>query len=182
MSIIDATYFRAELTVANVSQPAVLDNLNSFITKYEQKFLVQLLGADFAQDFIDGIAEVEPEERYTELLDVIRNTTTKESPIANYVYCKYQENLNTVSVGSGTAKPALENAQQASNLSKNVRAWNEMVENVYQVKAYLYANIEAYPEYDIEHPYAFQNYYRAIYDGRISNAPEIYLAKNTLDF
>lgn len=124
--LIDATYFIGEINIPNVDQPAVLENVNLFINKYEKKFLILLLGQSVYDDFINGLSENPIQNKWIDLRDKIINSEDKESPMANFVYYWYMRNFATTSTGIGETKPNAENASIVSGVDKQVRAWNEM--------------------------------------------------------
>lgn len=143
MPLIDASYFIGGINLPNISQPAVLENLDVFINKYEKKFLKLLLGDALYDLFIAGIAEDPIAEIWTDLKSLLVNSQDKESPIANYVYYYYTRDRATQTVGMGEVKPSGENGSIASPVTKQVRAWNEMVDFVRGFEL----DMEIYPEW-----------------------------------
>lgn len=128
--LIDSTYFVNELLIANISNTvdSTGSKITSFIEKYETRYLKELLGLGLYAEFIAGIAEDPIEEKWAVLLDALRNDTTKESPIANYVYYWVMRNDATQSTGTGEVVANNENSRRVSPVDKMVRAWNEMVD------------------------------------------------------
>lgn len=124
MSLIDATYFKGEILVAQRSQPEVQEALQSFIDKYEPKILNVLMGASFYALFKAGLLEDPIDDRWISL----RDGTDLKQIIANYVYFWYIRNQATQTVGVGEVKPSTDNAILTSATDKTVRAWNEMVD------------------------------------------------------
>lgn len=192
MSIVDYTYFKGEITIAQLSQPEVLEDVNRMISKYETRFLKSLLGLGFYNAFMDGIDPISgAEERWMKILlgtEYEHNgkdrewigfqNMEKESPIANYVYTKYLEKESSQAVGIGVVRPVAENAIVVSVVEKTVRAWNEMVEWEYELIRYLDANRLEYPEWK---PYSHSRwFYNDFYRTGCGNWPEIFHVKNTL--
>jgi hypothetical protein len=69
---IDKTYFVGPLTIAQLGQPAVEDDLNNFIALWEPKILEAALGYDFYQAFLEGLnvgSDEQPEQRWLDLLN-----------------------------------------------------------------------------------------------------------------
>ena len=66
--IIDTSYFFGDLLIPQKSQPTVNADLLGFIKKYEPKFLSELLGYGVYKDFIVGIADVSPAQKWVNLL------------------------------------------------------------------------------------------------------------------
>lgn len=160
MSLIDATYFRGELSIGSKSSPAVLESLQFFIAKYEPDCLDRLLGLGFAEAFRAGIAGGAPEQRWIDLRDgklytwknrdrkwIGFTNAGKISILANYVYYYYQRNLVSQSVGVGEVATKAENARRISPAAKMVRAWNEMGQWIYELQDFLIAHASDYPEW-----------------------------------
>lgn len=170
--LIDSTYFVGEIGIANATLQAVSTNLSVFITKYETKFLKLLLGDTLYADFTAGLLIDPIAEEWVTLRDLLVNSTTKESAIANYIYYRYMLNEASKTVGVGQVKPTAENAAQVNNMPKMVRAWNEMVDWNRVLSVTLSADYEAY---DPPSPYWGGSYcYWCYY-------PEILTYKNMLD-
>lgn len=175
MSIITPIDFKGEALIAQIEQ--VFDEVQSFIDKYEPKFLKELLGLTLYQEFIDGITPVEilpPTVPPTyEPIDPkwvsLRDETELKSMIVGYVYWFYQANNITSTVGTGEGKLRKDNAAAASPLQKMVYNWNEMVKN-----ARLFdLSTDTYPDWK-------RVYWRDWYCGCNWHLPEIYVYKNQL--
>lgn len=160
MPLIDATYFRGELSIGSKSNPAVLESLQYFIAKYEADCLDRLLGLGFAESFRAGLQMDPVEQRWLDLRDgkiftwknrerkwIGFRNDAKISILANYVYYHYQRNLVTQSVGVGEVATKAENARRASPAHKVSRAWNEMGPWILQLQDFLQAHVTVYPEW-----------------------------------
>ena len=167
MATIDATYFFAELNIAQKSD--VLLSLNMFIDEHEEKLLTGLLGYEFYKAYKAGI--IASTQIYKDIRDGLEYTnrsgiltkwkglifadgTAKKSLIANYVYWHWMENEYSVTTGSGEKKINNQNAINAESTSKKVRAWNQMVDWIDELMEFLLTKYTTYP--------VFQNHYGLI--------------------
>jgi len=80
MSLIDSSYFVGPLTIAQIGQPAVNNNLNLFISRLEVKFLREALGYQLYLDFIDGLSQPIIEQRWLDLRDGVDFETVSNWP------------------------------------------------------------------------------------------------------
>lgn len=262
--LIDTSYFQAELSIGQITSPAVAESMNLFIEKYEEEFLMKLLGYPLYKAFINGLAVDPVDQRWLDVLNgaeytypgsfvrkykgllilpygaativpatkpydivvgggktydpanqstsvlipsafvgkdfifeqrafgplkkdieysvsddgltltllggltfsgndsyfyfgngkysVISEGDNKKSPIANYVYFKYQADNVTFTTGSGEKKSTTPITVNVSPRVKMVRAWNEMVKWNCELIKFLdfnrnyYPNV--YPEYN----------------------------------
>lgn len=171
MSLIDATFFIGELNIAQTDQIAVMENLDVFIAKYEKKFLNLLLGETLYAEFVAGL-EVDPiAQKWTDLKNKLVNDGDKTSPIANYIYYHYSENNATKTTGVSEVVAVAENASYTTPIHKMMRAWNEMVLEVIDIKDWLMENTATYPNLVV-----FTCKYLGY--GVYSNYPEIFFVKN----
>lgn len=175
MSLIDATYFVNELDIPGQSNTvdSTGSALSSFIVKYETRYLKELLGLDLYAEFQAGLLIDPIEQKWIDLRNGLRNETTKESPIANYVYYWWMRNHASRTSAIGEVVPVAENSERTSPIGKMVRAWNEMVDWNYEVLDILTVDVlESYfPLYkDCYGP----GYYR-------NQTPELFTHQNTLN-
>jgi hypothetical protein len=161
MSLIDSTYFVDEILIAGLENTvdSTGSKLSSFITKYEARFLKELLGKDLYNAFITGLEEDPIQQKWLDLKNELVNDTTKESPIANYVYYYYSRNKATETVGFGEIQPNTENGIMANAVQKQTRAWNEMVDWNKQVIDFINDNISDYPEFKPSDTFFCGKYY-----------------------
>lgn len=163
-TIIDSTYFTGEINVPKKSDVGDFERLNYFIAKKEEEFLHDLFGYEFAKAFTEGIA-VEPTPdamwsdllngaEYTDLSGSLRKwrglkftTSTggyKLSPIANYVYFEWWTDAVTITTPMGEVKGKTETAREEIPTFKMVRAWNEMIDWLYELDLFLQARRTTY--------------------------------------
>ena len=159
MSLIDATYFGGEINIGQVETPPVSQNLTWFIQKYEKDYLTLLLGETLYTDFIAGLLVDPIDAKWLALRNAILFTNPKESPIANYIYYWYTRSITTATVGIGQVKPAAENGTIVSFVTKQVRAWNEMVKWNYSIIRFLRENNADYPDWNEVRYWSWYNQY-----------------------
>jgi hypothetical protein len=76
------------------------------------------------------------------------DNSTKQSLIADYVYYWYQRNSDTSTTGVGENKTSPAGGISVSAGLKAVRAWNEMIDWIYELYNYMQSSLAVYPEYD----------------------------------
>lgn len=69
MSLINSAYFVGPLTIAQLGQPAVANNLNLFINRAEPPLLEAALGYDLWQDFMTGLQQSVIDQKWINLRD-----------------------------------------------------------------------------------------------------------------
>lgn len=166
MSLIDNTYFYMGVTkVAGIGKEPIDSTLTAYIEQFEPEFLIKALGYTLYNLLITNLTE----QRFVDLINggtyVNRHGYTEQykglkysygtgdnvvkfSMIADYVYWYYLRD-NAVQVGTtGTSVTATENATRVSPITKQVKAWNDMVKQVRSLDGYLHANIITYPEFN----------------------------------
>jgi hypothetical protein len=160
MSLIDLTYFRGEITLANISSPPIAERVNAFIAKYEPDLLDKVLGYKMAEEFILGLSQPIVEERWSKLKDgsIFQIglemykwkgfvNASKTSIIANYVYYHFSVDNVHHTVGAGNLAPIVENGTIDSPAPKLTKTWNEMVIMTGGLIKFLEANIADYPDW-----------------------------------
>lgn len=80
MSLIDTSYFVGPLTIAQLGQPAVNDNLQLFINRAEPQILEAALGYDLWQDFLTGLQQPVIDPRWLALLNGVQFTSVSNWP------------------------------------------------------------------------------------------------------
>lgn len=161
-TIIDHTYFVLNINLPQATTSEGIGTIQGFINKYEPDFLNKALGYNLAKAYLVGIAEMTPDQKWKDIRDGaeytngtnsnkwmgLQNSTTKLSPIANYVYCKFMDDKATDNTLVGVSKPKQSNATREDGETKNVKAWNEMVGWLHNLREFLYYNRETYPEWE----------------------------------
>lgn len=162
--LIDASYFEADLSIGQITDQAVAAAMNLFIAKYEEDFLTSLFGYPLYKAFQAGIAADPIEDKWASIKSgkeytyngnlkkyrgiLMTSGSLKRSPIANYVYFKYQKDNASFTTGSGERKPKSAVSINVSPGIKMIRAWNEMVKWNREFIEFMEYSYGAYPEYD----------------------------------
>lgn len=152
--IIDSTYFRAEINVAQLGTEEVQENLEIFITKYEKRFLQNYFGYELAQMIVaENQAPNDPEiakilngavitYQGKEYVWIGLKNEEKVSPIANFVFYYWAQDGISQQDGVGETWTKAENATLVSPDSRCAYAWNEMIEMLDPLEMF----IKNYPE------------------------------------
>lgn len=152
MPIIDSTYFKETNIIANVSEPGVgsviNEELNYQIERGERDVLSYAFGwemwEDFKQYVVDGIAENTPEnylliingKQYEKdgkkcFWNGLIQPETKESLLADYVYCTYRRDNETQTTGTGEKSIDTKVGNSVSSIPKVTRVWNNFIEKLH---------------------------------------------------
>ena len=152
MSLIDSTYFKDSNILANVNEPGqnikINDELNLHIMKGERNVLSYAFGwemwEDFKQYIINGM-DVNTPQNYKDIIEGktyevegkkcfwhgLIQPETKESLLADYVYCTYRNENNTQTTGTGEAAIESKVGNKASITPKITKAWNMFIEKLH---------------------------------------------------
>lgn len=140
MSLIDHTYFFGDFNIGQKSSDPVKNKIGQYISAYESEYLDKALGADFAH--LVNVSTSDP--RFDTLEEML---TEKPSPIAGYVFCKYQKSEVSVASGSGDITVRPENSTRSPESYRMRVAWNLMVNLTRKIHKYLLDNAETFPEF-----------------------------------
>jgi hypothetical protein len=147
MVLIDFTFFKRSLFIAQKSQQEVRDNIDDYIQDKEPEILKRLLGNELYTDFMDGL-ELDPvPQKWVDLKSNLVDEDLKKSLIANYVYCAMLHDEATENSGIGVVRKEGENSQKASPVKKIVDSWNDMVDMICQFDQEIKQYPEEYPSY-----------------------------------
>lgn len=171
--IIDTTYFQGDTNIAQLGQLAVQEKVDTYIHKYETIYLESVLGYALNKAFQAGllIDPIDPKwlslrdggeyiDRHGRLNKWAGFTNIDNSPISYYVYYEYVRSEAKYLTGTGGVIPNNENAQHASPIELQVRAFNSMVRQNRELIDFIMANPGDYAEYG---PYHFYHYWRNWY-------------------
>ncbi len=123
---INETYFWGRLKIAGIlnvnSSAQGIANKNKtteiqrYISKYQKEYLLYLLGVKVYEDVPN------------EIMELIIDEASAISPMANYIFCKYQIDTATFPTPSGQKKLTVNNTQEEDIRPTIAAAWNEMVD------------------------------------------------------
>lgn len=151
---LDRTYFVGELALpqlatqsapvtglASLATQVVGENtLEYFIAKYEDEFLIHLLGHELYTAYTEGLQVEELLQIWLDLRDRIYTSRGgfNFSPAANYVYFFAMKQAATQSSMSGEARHRPDFADAEGHTHKMVKAWNDMVCMVAHIREWIY--------------------------------------------
>ena len=69
MSLIDSTFFNGPITVPQLGQASVANNLDIFINRFEPRMLQAALGYQLYLDFLDGLSQDVPDQKWINIRD-----------------------------------------------------------------------------------------------------------------
>lgn len=144
---INVSYFHGELTVAQITETSVRNDITSLIPKYADELIELLLGKPLYDAYVAGMLEVGPPAQWTALDNKIYDENNFLSPAANYVYWYYQRNLATQTTGTGEKLMKTENSVSVGNGPKAKLMWNDMVKQNKKIIAFIKSNLVDYPQY-----------------------------------
>lgn len=172
MPIITPDIFTAEISIPQTGNYHENGgNVQEFIDKYETRFLKELFGVTFYNEFKAGLA-VTPTVDIDPIWIALRDETDLKAMIANYVYYWYKRDETTQSMGISEAKPVAQNASVTNSVDKQVRSWNEMVRMVRMFDL----STTDYPNFVRRYWRRYNSWYSGC------EVPEIYYFINSLNF
>ncbi len=162
MTLINNTYFlRRKTTIPNQNSPAILDNLDSYISVFENEYRDKVLGVKLNDEFETGLNEAIIDPKWLALRDGATfeyesvtyrwkgfNNAVKDSTIALYIFWVLVRDGNTEFTGVGTISSVSENADRVSPIHLLVITWNRMVCDNRILEKFLLANEADYANYD----------------------------------
>lgn len=174
-NLISSSFFVGEISIPNLQQETVSENLSYFITKYEKKCLIGALGYPLyklvtgaregmeqrIKDLLDGI-EYELNGKLTKWDGIIHGDY---SFVANYIYWYFMKNNATHTTGVATTKSNAAASISVSPAEKMLNAWNSMADDVSQMILFLRnkkteSGQLVYPEFDTNQLVLTKNSFR----------------------
>jgi hypothetical protein len=159
MSIVVNTDFKGEY---NVSKNCY-DQLDTYIEKYEKKYLRKLLGAELYDLFIADLTVTDPQVPQTQrFLDIFNEFAIDENNycliesdgirkmLTQLIYFHYVRENQVINSATGTVSSAVELGNNASFKGNIVTAFNEGVENSHSIQWFICDNPTIYPEENIQ--------------------------------
>ena len=160
MPIISKLYFdTAERNIPNTNYLEVSSRIDSLIAVKEKDYLLTVFGYEFYKLLIADL--LTPAARFVNILNGVeftgldgrlikweglKNTTTFESPIADYVYYWWLRGSVNNMTGPGMVQAMMENATTVSSAKQQAIAYNNMVDKTYLLVDFMRANYAVYPE------------------------------------
>lgn len=153
------THFVNSINLPNTSPSnAEGEHLADLITKYETKMLKDIFGKTFYDLLQANINQgsgiyhdIVAGKNFTDSNGFDNSwvgfVTIGQNPIANFIYCMYQESNFTNTMGIGERKGKAENMATDSPARKIRDAWNEMVDWLWILHDFMYINHDSYPSY-----------------------------------
>lgn len=152
MSLIDSTYFKNTNILADLSEPTPYDTINERLNHEikvgEKDVLSYAFGwemwEDFKQYIVEGI-DTDTPENYKKIIngtEYLRNgkkcywmgliqPKTKESLLADYVYCTYRKENVTQTTQTAETTISSKIGSTRSATPKIVKKWNEFIEKLH---------------------------------------------------
>lgn len=153
---LDNTYFTGQLYIPGLQYRsgvgAVMQAVNEYsldwyIEKYEEEFLVELLGRNLYNEMVDGVNN--NEDKWIALRDKIyRAGDVSFSPAANYVYFSAMRDFQTQTSMTGEVRGKNSHSIIVPAYDKLVRVWNDMVRMCRDIVQWMaeegYGNLNCY--------------------------------------
>lgn len=151
MPLIDSTYFENSNIIANVSEPdpnyKIDQVLDLMINKAERDVLSFAFGIEMWEDFKKYIKTGIDPGTPQNYMDIIKGKMylkngkkcywkgliqedTKESLLADYVYCLYNDDNNSITTGIGEVFINSKIGERASVVPKVTKVWNRFIKNL----------------------------------------------------
>tara|TARA_R110001606_G_scaffold91591_3_gene204249 strand:+ start:1640 stop:2140 length:501 start_codon:yes stop_codon:yes gene_type:complete len=158
MSIVVKTDFRGEY---NISKNCY-DQLDFFIEKYENYYLVRLLGAELYTLFIADLTVTNPQIPQTSrflnifnLFNIDDNNCIVISEgiremLVQLIYFHYVRESQVINTAGGTVSNSVELGLNASFMGNIVQVYNQGVNNSHSIQWYICDNLNVYPEENIQ--------------------------------
>ncbi len=159
-------FFGGNCEIAQLTEDSVSLQIANMIAIYEPKILTCLLGADLYLDFktaydqsVLTLNPVALPDKYAKLLNGeiyvgkygsnqkwfgLRNETSKQSLIANYVYFYWMRKIASATTGTGEKNLTAENSSNSFVIYKQNQAWREMVQWNKDLRSYLQSKTETF--------------------------------------
>ena len=137
MSLIDSTYFTGLISIPTSKYA---DDIQTYIDRYEEKVLTDLLGYTLYYQFIEGLEEPVIDQKWLDLRDgktyevdgklVKWNgliNEAKESLISYYIFWNYKTENHTITTNVGGVDLKSENSTRVVETQKLTQVWAKML-------------------------------------------------------
>ena len=150
---INKDYFANQLSIPTLIgsgqfSVAKQTELAAFIAVHEKVALRDILGDDLYTAYQSGLSTSPIPPRITALKAQLVDATAKTSPLANYVWYKWQQTHQQITTAQGDRATVSDNLTTSYATELYVSVWNEMVDALADFYDWLGDNIADYPEYD----------------------------------
>ena len=141
--------------------------LTAYIDRYEMIYLVEMLGKELYDLFIQGVIDEEAiyETLYNPFVEQlscgeILNSRGVEDMLLGFIYFEFQRDAKVQQTNIGTVKMKSENSERAGNLNTNIFGrYNESVDTFKAIQQYILENDSVYPTFrGIEKGYSYLTY------------------------
>lgn len=145
--ITDSTYLTGPLAIeglntyiegGSVTNDAVIDSVNAFISVYEDDYLHRMFGGMSGLVMDSFASEAEKDPVMAGLLRLVADTEEKRSPISGYVFFQYVRRNGASVSALGAVRPATDEGADPSVLL--VQAWNLMAVKNREIDRYIREN------------------------------------------
>lgn len=152
-TLITYEYFTGQINISNVDPNVTTEEGNysqlvAFIEDYEPELMSKVIGKQLYDALIVGLSAPVVEARWTALAAKLRDTTSKKSPIANYIYVNLWDVNQRQTTQSGDVVMTGTGIIPDANIAKIDRIWNQMVDQLIIFQEWFFENQSDYAEYD----------------------------------
>lgn len=152
-TLITYEYFTGQINISNVDPNITTEEGNysqlvAFIDDYEPELMSKVIGKQLYDALIVGLSETTVEARWTALAAKLRDTTSKKSPIANYIYVNLWDVNQRQTTQSGDVVMTGTGIIPDANTAKIDRIWNQMVDQLILFQTWFFQNESDYTEWD----------------------------------
>ncbi len=116
------------------------NTLEYFIEKYEERFLIELLGDRLYEAWKEGVNAETPAQIWLDLKNRIYKVMPKVSlsPAANYVYFYAMRSSASDTTITGEVRQKGTFTENRTPLGKMVTAWNDMIDEVRRIREWIF--------------------------------------------
>lgn len=158
MSIVVKTDFKGEYNISKTCY----DQLDFYIEKYENYYLVRLLGAELYNLLISDLTATDPQvPQTTKFLNVFNPFSIDEHSylyysegiremLVQFIYFHYVRENQVINSASGTVTNSVELGVNAKFMGNIVQVYNQGVKNACAIQWYINENELEYPEENMQ--------------------------------
>lgn len=133
------------------------DKIDSFITRYEENILNELLGSELFELFKADVTSYAPvTSRFLSIFNPIKTKINGveiqsdgiKEMLLGFIYFEYERKNRYKVSNSGAVKNTTDSANSDIDLSHLYHTYNEAVSNYKSIQYYILCNLSDYPEYN----------------------------------